>query len=99
MICNFQTNPRFRGQGWGRKLMEAVLAHPQVRRETVELNARPYGELTRALEQTRLEAFYRSFGFEATGRVSLKGTNMRLSPTKRRLTEFWHRTTKGRRAA
>lgn len=88
LICNFQTNPRQRGQGWGRIMLQTALEHPLVKKNVIVLNAKPYGNLNSALAQSRLEEFYRSFGFEATGRISLKGTEMRLSPFRRRLHAF-----------
>lgn len=88
LICNFQTNPRQRKQGWGRLMLQTALEHPMVKKSVIVLNAKPYGNLNSALAQSRLEEFYRSFGFEATGRISLKVTEMRLSPFRRRLHAF-----------
>lgn len=88
LICNFQTHPAQRGKGWGRILLQTALRHPVIQTNTVILNARPYGNLKNALAQKKLEAFYSSFGFEPTGRISLKGTEMRLSPFRRRIYAF-----------
>lgn len=89
IICNFKTDPAYRKQGFGRKLLNTALNHPFLKNKIITLNAKPYGDLNNSLAQEELEDFYNSFGFQHTGIKSPKGTRMILTPIIARLEKLW----------